>query len=300
MQIVDVREFEESFVIHFGSEFKRINAYTLASALVSMADAIKEANHIVNPGYEVEVVVEALQDGSFKAKIKTIYKGINNLFSKNNLKTIALGIISAYVYQNTLAPETQINVKVDDNLVIIQQGDKQIIVPRDVHEALKEVEKSTKFKQDVSRTFLAVEKDEEIKSVGITKSMDDRKPPFDIPRARFPLLSEPDENEGPTRQIIEMAKLEILRAILERSRRRWEFVWRGIKISAPVLDQVFYNDFFAHRITIAPGDSLEVRLKIYQRRDQDTGIYTNDKYEVTEVLNHLPRPEQTSFQLKDI
>ena len=101
------------------------------------------------------------------------------------------------------------------------------------------------------------------------------------------------------RQIIEIAQLQILRAILERSTRRWEFVWHGITISAPVLDQSFYNDFFEHKITIAPGDSLEAKVKIYQKRDDDTGIYTNDKYEVIEVLKHLPRPRQTSIELNN-
>jgi hypothetical protein len=31
MNVIDVGQFEETFVIHFGSEFRRINAYTLAT-----------------------------------------------------------------------------------------------------------------------------------------------------------------------------------------------------------------------------------------------------------------------------
>jgi len=88
-----------------------------------------------------------------------------------------------------------------------------------------------------------------------------------------------------------------MRAILERSRRRWEFVWRGVRISAPVLDERFYADFAAHKITIAPGDALEVRLKIRQRKDPSTGIMLNDAngYEVVEVLKHLPRHRQSDL-----
>tara|TARA_R110001592_G_scaffold7032_3_gene39521 strand:+ start:66022 stop:66480 length:459 start_codon:yes stop_codon:yes gene_type:complete len=90
----------------------------------------------------------------------------------------------------------------------------------------------------------------------------------------------------------EQANLFIKRAILERSKRKWEFVWRGFKISAPVLDDHFYSDFFAHKITLAPGDQLEVKLKIYQSKDEDTGIYSNDRYEVTEVMKHIPHITQ--------
>lgn len=68
-----------------------------------------------------------------------------------------------------------------------------------------------------------------------------------------------------------------------------------MKISAPVTDNQFYEEFFAHKITIAPGDSLRVRLKIMQRRTPDVGIYINQAYEVVEVLNHLPRAVQSEL-----
>jgi len=300
MKVLDIREFEESFVIHFGSEFKRINAYTLASSLVSLADATKEANSLVNPGYEVEVVVEALGPGSFKAKIKTIYHGIGNLFSKQDLKSIALGIIAAYIYQNTLAPNIDINVKVDDNCVIIEQTDKKIIIPKTVHEALKYVEKSEKFKRDISKAIESVEKDDKIESIGIAKDFKDKKPPIEIPRDQFHRLTSNDENESPTRQITEYADLRILKAILERSKRKWQFVWQGVKISAPVLCPKFYNDFFDHKITIAPGDALKVKMKIYQVRVPDVGVYTNERYEIVEVLKHIPKLKQSRIKTKTI
>lgn len=297
MQVVYIREYEEEFVLHFGGERKKINAYTLASSLVSLADAIKEANSIINPGYEVEVLVEAFGEGSFRAKVKTAYKGLQNLFNSNRLEAIAIGIITSFIYQHTLAPDTDVKVIVDDTQVIIQQGDKQIIVPKTVYEAQKEVEKSEKFRKSVSKTFEAVEKDKNITSFGFTKNIDDETPDILIPRKYFPLLSQPTELDEPQREIQEVAELQIKRAILERTKRKWEFIWRGIKISAPVLCENFYNDFFSHKITVAPGDSLEAVLKIYQSRDEDTGIYTNSKYEVILVNKHIPRNMQPDLDV---
>lgn len=298
MQVVDIREYEEEFVLHFGGERKKINAYTLASSLVSLADAIKEANSIINPGYEVEVLVEAFGEGSFRAKVKTAYKGLQNLFNSNRLEAIAIGIITSFIYQHTLAPDSDVKVIVNDTQVIIQQGDKQIIVPKTVYEAQKEVEKSEKFRKSISKTFEAVEKDKNITSFGFTKNIDDETPDILIPRKYFPLLSQPIEIEEPQREIQEVADLQIKRAILERTKRKWEFIWRGIKISAPVLCENFYNDFFSHKITVAPGDSLEAVLKIYQSRDEDTGIYTNSKYEVIVVHKHIPRNMQSELDVE--
>lgn len=295
METIHIQEYEKSFVIHFGCKGTKINAYTLASTLVSLADAIKSANSIVNPGYEIEVVVEAIGPGSFRAKIKTVYSKLNNLWSSENLKPIVLGVIASFVYQHTLAPDNQVNVIVNDDSVIIEQNEKKIIIPREVHDALKKVEKSDNFNSKMSKVFESVKNDEEIESFGLTQKMNDHAPSVEIKRGSYPDIISSTEDSKDNRIVTENAKLLILRAILQRSKRKWEFVWRGVQISAPVLDDNFYDKFFAHKITIAPGDALSVRLRIYQKKDADTGIYTNDKYEVFEVDEHVPGAKQTSI-----
>lgn len=69
-----------------------------------------------------------------------------------------------------------------------------------------------------------------------------------------------------------------------------------MKIAAPILDKQFFDKFFAHEITIAPGDALEVALRVVQERRPDTGIYVNVRYEVVEVLRHVPRLRQSQVQ----
>jgi hypothetical protein len=292
MQIINIQEYDEEVVLHFGGERKKINVYTLASTLVSIADAVKEANNVLNPGYDVEVLVEAFGEGSFRAKIKTVFKGSRNIFSKDALKAVALSVLANFIYQHTLSPDTQVVVNVSNEEVIIEQGDTKIIVPRATYEATKEVEKSERFKQSVSKIAKAIEKDENIDSFGFTKNINDDIPDIEISRKQMSILSEPEEYAEPSREVYEQVNLFIKRAILERSKRKWEFIWQGFKISAPVLDEGFYNDFFAHKVKIAPGDQLEAKVKIYQIKDEDTGIYSNDRYEVVEVINHIPHIEQ--------
>lgn len=135
MKIVNIKEYQEEVVLHFGGERTKINAYTLASTLVSLADAIKEANAILNPGYEVEVLVEAFAEGSFRAKVKTTYKGLKNLFNANRLEAIAIGILTSFIYQHTLSPDDTVKVFVDETQVVIEQGDKKIIIPKNIYEA---------------------------------------------------------------------------------------------------------------------------------------------------------------------
>lgn len=101
------------------------------------------------------------------------------------------------------------------------------------------------------------------------------------------------------RVVPEIVNLQILKAILERSKRKWEFMWRGFKISAPITDELFYINFFAHDITIAPGDVLHVTLHVFQELDQRTGVYKNVRYEVVQVHGHIPRIRQPNLQASD-
>jgi hypothetical protein len=109
--------------------------------------------------------------------------------------------------------------------------------------------------------------------------------------ARLPTVAvapEEDTRELPPQE----ADVQILRAILEKSRRRWEFVWNGTRFPAPVLDENFFADFAAHKITIAPGDRLKVMLRIKQRRIPGVGIFVNETYEVLQVLEHVSQATQ--------
>jgi len=40
---------------------------------------------------------------------------------------------------------------------------------------------------------------------------------------------------------------------------------------------------------------LDVELKIYRKIDPDTGIMVNVRYEVVDVIDHVPRGTQMSF-----
>lgn len=295
VRVIRVGDFEESIVIHFGTEGQRINAYTLATTIVNLADAARAANFAINPGYDIEVVVEALGGGSFKARLRTIYRGAANLFTAQALQAVVLSVIASFIYQHTLAPDTDVTVSVTSDEVVIAQGDKRIVVPRAVHEATLKAEARREFVAGIQEAVRAVESDTTVSTIGFSNAMDEP-PQIEIPRERFALISTaPSVPQEDTRELLEEVDLEILRAILEKSRRRWEFVWNGTRISAPVSDDRFYSDFFAHKIMVAPGDILHAKLRVRQRRLPGVGIFVNESFEVVEVLQHIQRAKQVPF-----
>ena len=295
MRIYEVRRDVDRFVLLFETPRQEISAYALASALVGLADAVREANAVVNPGYRVEVVVEALSDGSFKATIRTVFTQARNLFSHQAVQAVIWGIVSTHIYEKVIKTEEPPKIIVTDKLVTIEIGRDKIIVPRDIYEAKIQVEKSQRFNNAVGKVFDAAASDPNVTGLALTEEGENLPPPLIVRREHFALFQTEQIVDETTREIIEVTHVEISRAILERGKRRWEFFWRGVKIAAPILDERFFDRFFAHEITIAPGDGLEVALKIIQEKKADSGIFVNVRYEIVEVLDHVPRLKQTAL-----
>ncbi|HTJ79716.1 MAG TPA: hypothetical protein VL357_12035 [Rariglobus sp.] len=286
---------DDSIVIHFDTEGKRINAYTLASTLVAIADAAKAANDTINPGYEVEIVIEAIGPGSFRTKIRAVYRKNRSLFSHQIALAIIVNIVSTFIYERAFQDKSGVTIQVNTDEVIIQNGNEKIVVPRTVYDATRKVEKDPRFTNAIGRTLNAISSDPDVKGLGFVKDMADPKPEFIIPRATLALAAVAPAPEPDQRIVTEIVDLQIIKAILERGPRKWEFMWRGVRISAPITHEDFYNSFDAHRITIAPGDILKARLMITQRRDTKTGIYANEAYVVTEIFDHVPRLKQSEL-----
>lgn len=292
MRVVEIAEFENTVVIHFDTDDTRINAYTFASTLTAFADAAKAANASLYPGSEIEIVVEALGPGSFRAQIRALYSAAKNLFADQLITGVVIGVIGNYIYERTLAVDDKVVVEIKTDEVIVERGQDRIIVPRVVYDSTRQVEKNPQFVRSMNKTFEAVAADQKINGIGLVSSMNSPPPKIPISRSSLVQLASMLIDEPESRIVTEEAELQIVRAILRKSNRRWEFVWRGITIAAPVLHEGFYHEFFAHKITIAPGDTLKVILGIRQSKDLETGIYTNVSYEVLEVREHIPRVRQ--------
>jgi hypothetical protein len=295
MATFEVRREVDRFVLYFDTPRREISAYALATALVGLADAVREANAAVNPGYQVEVVVEGLSDGSFKATIKTVFTKARNLFSHQAVQAVIWGIVATHIYEKAIKTDTPPKITVSESQVIIEIGKDKIVVPRDVYEAKKLVEKSERFNTAVGKMFDAAGADPNVQGLALVEEGKTPQPQFVVPREKFALFQTEQPIDESTREIVEITQVETSRAILERGKRRWEFFWRGVKIPAPILDERFFDRFFAHEITIAPGDSLEVALRIVQERKPDSGIYVNVRYEIVEVYQHVPRVRQAAL-----
>ena len=162
-------------------------------------------------------------------------------------------------------------------------------MPKEIYDAKELVKKSEKVSSKVDSIMLSAKNDSHITGIGVS-SQNVKRPEIIIKKGEIEkAYKENTFIEDNFRENFELTNIEVLRAILEESDRLWEFVWHGTKIAAPVIDKEFYKKFRDHRITLAPGDKFDVRMKIVQKKDENSGIYINSKYEIIEVIKHIPR-----------
>ncbi|MFG3596490.1 hypothetical protein [Bradyrhizobium sp. RDI18] len=157
---------DDTIVLHFGGPAESIDAYTLAEALIGFADTARAISETIEPGTEIEIVVEAAGPGSYRTQLRRVKKDYGGLITITG--TVFWGVVSNVVYDATLKtdPKPEITVKSDE--VIIKHGNDTIIVPRTVYEHAKNAEKNPAVQSGLSRTFAALEADKTVTDFGIT------------------------------------------------------------------------------------------------------------------------------------
>lgn len=297
MTTVDLRGFDDDgFVLHFGGRTNEVDALTFGNALVSLAEAIRAINHEVNPGYGLEIAIEAVGPGSFRAKLKTAKKSLRNLFSSTSAREIVIALFATFLWEKVISPDEPPRITINSDAVIIEHGSDRIIVPKEAFDHKQRVEKSPAVNRHVAKSMEVLESDPSVTSLGIVRGLRDPEPVIEFPRETFPVIRRnavPPPEEGHRYEDHEVV-LTVHKAVFERSARKWEFVWSGFRISAPIMDQVFFDRLEGREVSIQQGDAFKAVLRVHQAFDRMSETWLNEKYEVIEMGEKISRkPDQT-------
>lgn len=294
MADIDIRKLPQTeIVLHFGGRPNEVNAFTFSNSLVAFAEALQEINRQTAPGTSVEISIEGVGPGSFRAKIATKLKPLSGLWKEVG-KPVLVGVLATIIYHRVIGAANPV-IKVDDTEVVIQQGDDRIIVPRYIYDAHQRLPQPREVERHIARAFSAIEDDPSVTDFGLTASLEDSTPVVPVSREKFAILSAPVQpipEEG-RRYRDERTKVTILKAIFQRGNRKWEFVWQGgVRISAAIQDAAFFDKLASGEFWFAQGDELDVVLRIHQKYDDVNGVHINEGYEVIRVFDITHRARQ--------
>jgi hypothetical protein len=284
----------DAVVLHFGGLPGTIDARTLGEALLGFAEVAYAVSGTLDPGQEVEIVVEALGRGSFRTIVKRVRKQAKGLLSEG-IKNIFWGVVAAVVFEYVLKPADPAQITINTKEVIIKVGKDSYIVPRTVYDASQNAQKNPAVERGVRRTFRALVANRDVSDFGITGSIHDTRPLVQIPRTNFPVLPSVDVldliDDRDSRFRRERARLLVIKPWLNHAKRKWSFEWNGVPISAPITDANFLDRIDRHEVVFGAGDALDAEIGYSQTYSPDLGIYENDNasYVISKVVNLVPR-----------
>jgi hypothetical protein len=291
-EFVDLRSLrDDGFILHFGGRVRSVNAETLGRTLVALSDALSAINDDVNPGYRLEVVIEALEPGSFRARIRANKKLVGNIFGALPIKEVLAGLLVLLIYDLIRGQDDKTTVIVKGDVVIVETKDSRIVIDRPVYEAKKALRQKDRANAHIGKAIEALQADDDVKEFGIGESLEQEELVLKIPRREFPLILEhampPINDENDTIDV--PAHLSIKKAVFERSRRKWEFIWNGVPISATITDRKFFDRLIRRQVYLQHGDAFDAVLRIKRSRDPVSGAWVNRHYEVIAVGDTISR-----------
>ncbi len=287
------------FKIKFDGQQHQVDANVLISSLIHTTTIVQEVNKYLNSGKKIEIKVKALEKGSFLCHIElveTTLETLRNLLTKENIEVGAaivgtvVGLIELKKFlKGKKAKEVQ------------QQGDKTKIINKDGNIIIIETatfniyEHSPVVKDALAQNFDVLNNDPAITGFEITNREEETL--VRVEKSEFEDLSQKSEEiEEGERKIVEAASINIVRVCFEEA-LKWDFYYRGIKISAKIADPSFY-ELIDNGEAFAKGDILEVEMQINQKFDESVNTFITKSYQVNKIVRHLSRNEQQKINFK--
>ncbi len=283
--------------VKYGGELKEINVNTFLSSLSGISATIDEVSNEIGEGQKLEIRIRAIEQGSFLIDIGLIAVPVLDI-----VRTIDVDVISKVVrtvvdifkLRKFLKGEKPEKVREKgDDLTVTSQSGNQITINRPTFNIY---DSNIAVGEAMAKHFSALNSDSSIESFEIQDAK--RKLLFESSREDFEMMSVkrltemPEEN---VRLLEQPTALYIFKLVWDKT-RKWEFIHQGIKISAYIKDESFFQSIDQGE-QFSKGDSLEVELQIKQIFSEDVNTYINDSYNIMKVFKHNRRPDQGYLNL---
>jgi len=282
----------ERYTLTLGCSGHAVRAETLTAAVDNFVESLRQIGFRIDALQDIDYYVEALSPGSFRIRFTSTYNRANALVRDNLLGIFIFGVIINICSDWIKGDDAPIVIVAEDSVKIIN-GSETVVVPIGAYEAFKKLKEVDSIRIPIKRTFKAIRSDPDVHYVAIEYSNESGTyGPITLQESAFEMLARDDEIQS--RDVTNRVELTITRAILERSKRRWEFYHEGRRISCPILIREFYDKFESHLYQIAPGDKLLVDLKVHQELDREAGVWMDVSYEIVEVIKLIQSPRASA------
>lgn len=277
----------------FEGQQHQMDLDTLISSLLNFAELTRAASNDVMPGEKINIKIDATDKGSFEVLLELcseIAQGIlqhinwDNINKIENLISVVVGIMAIKLFLKGEKPQ---KVESQDGKTTIHIKNSTIIVSKKTFDIYVN---NAKANDHLENLFDKLSERPEVEGLTIEP---EGKDPLTIKSDDFPGLSQKNEliPEEQKNVKIEKADLTALKVVFQRN-RKWEFIHKGNKVSAEVVDENFWNQIDSSGVRFGKGDSLAVKLEITQIFDSEVNAFLNKSYKVLEIIDYKQAPQQ--------
>jgi hypothetical protein len=290
---------KSNFNIKLTGELQEIDASTFIDAIGNLLVGFYQINEELRPHKGLQINIKEIKPAGSIGIFFTIKEAVistlpilQNLAEKDitTLAALLSIIVSVLTIRKFLKGERPKETKSEENQITITnaQGNTMVFDLR----AYKIYSENQAVDTSFGKAFDVLKEDESVKGFEIYKDNGDKL--FEVIRDDFNFLSKPSVTlETDTKYKVEEVILKIFKIVFEKG-YKWQFFYQGIKISADIKDDVFFQSI-DNGSSFSKGDTLIVDLQITQVYDKSVETYINKDYTIIRVKKHIPRISQDSL-----
>ena len=290
---MEEEQYSENFTLHFGGRPNEIDSKTLGTSLIALTTVVEEVNDDLNSGKKIELRVKTPLPGSFELPFDLVAIAVTGMLSgadSSLIKNIVNIVTELIKLKLGLKGERPQNVETIDAQTKITNSDGNVtyVDNRTFHI----FNRNTTVTQELERSFQSLEEDQRVTDFQLMNAQKQKL--IDVPRDDFHYLTIPlREAEKTAKSETERVDIRVFKIVFDR-RTKWEFIYRGMRISAKIIDEVFQEQIESGE-RFGKGDILSVDLQINRTFDSAINTFINKSYEVVKVFKHIPREQQMSL-----
>lgn len=284
----------EAFKIHYGGQTNQIDANTYINSLLHFTNIVEEANKELSPESKIKINISAHEEGSFVTDIvvlaqTTLEHVVNSptVQTAGYVKTLMELVGGVYSLAKFLRGKNPKSVESVNNSVTITKNDGNVTY---IDKRVFNIYQNKSVRNSLSQEFETLNDDENVTSFELLDSSET--PIVEVEREFFAEIADDEGVELTNNEQLQeiTTTLNIVALDLEL-KKKWDFYYKGHKISAKVKDESF-RDRINKGERFGKGDSLEVEMQIRQEFDESVNTYINKSYVITKIIKHIEKPQQ--------
>ena len=285
---------ERTVKVKFGGDIDGVSVETFTAVLLGYTRALTATAKEIDPNLVLDVEITATQPGCLEAILKAAVTDLPGLLASitqlsDQIRPVVETLngcmeLRRFLGKNGAPKEIERN---GDGYKVIAQNGSNVTVNSFVMKASG----SDEVDRALASAFGALASNDRIESIDISRPAGAH---FSAPASEFDSIKTAPrcELESERIEIVRNASLFVAKPMLALSdQRKWEFIWRGEKLSAFMGDFDFLKKLANREVTFGIGDSILADLELTQRRNE-IGAWVNRKVRVINVRGLEERGEE--------